>query len=145
MIYAAVRARSAAYDHAEPFSEAATAPAMGRPGQWHADTEAVMGVPQGDHVIAGAGVPSSATQRTATIAYKLGATGKLADTVGSSPTSRMLAVVDAALAAAQPAAASATHNQPSVAPCEAGLRLTSGRAAAKLSTGPSRARDAAGA
>ena len=61
MIYAAVRARSAAYDHAEPFSEAAAAPAMGRPGQWHADTEAVMGVPQGDHVIAGAGVTASAT------------------------------------------------------------------------------------
>jgi alcohol dehydrogenase (cytochrome c) len=37
----------------------------------------------GDYVIAGAGVALSATQRDAIIAYKLGATGKLPDTVGS--------------------------------------------------------------
>jgi outer membrane protein assembly factor BamB len=37
----------------------------------------------GDYVIAGAGVPLSRTQRTLIIAYKLGATGKLPDTVGS--------------------------------------------------------------
>ena len=37
----------------------------------------------GDYVIAGAGVALSATQRDMIIAYKLGATGKLPDTVGS--------------------------------------------------------------
>ncbi|MFI5062643.1 MAG: PQQ-binding-like beta-propeller repeat protein [Streptosporangiales bacterium] len=37
----------------------------------------------GDYVIAGAGVPSSSTQRPLIIAYKLGAKGKLPDTVGS--------------------------------------------------------------
>jgi len=37
----------------------------------------------GDYVIAGAGVPLSGTQRNMIIAYKLGATGKLPDTVGS--------------------------------------------------------------
>ena len=37
----------------------------------------------GEYVIAGAGAPLSATQRTMIIAYKLGATGKLPDTVGS--------------------------------------------------------------
>ncbi len=37
----------------------------------------------GDYVIAGAGVASSGTQRPLIIAYKLGATGKLPDTVGS--------------------------------------------------------------
>jgi outer membrane protein assembly factor BamB len=39
----------------------------------------------GDYVIAGAGVPLSGTQRPLIIAYKLGATGKLPDTVGSLP------------------------------------------------------------
>jgi alcohol dehydrogenase (cytochrome c) len=37
----------------------------------------------GDYVIAGAGTPLSATQRPMIIAYKLGAAGKLPDTVGS--------------------------------------------------------------
>ncbi|MGH3185087.1 MAG: hypothetical protein ACRDOH_08880 [Streptosporangiaceae bacterium] len=37
----------------------------------------------GDYVIAGAGVPLSTTQRLLIIAYKLGATSKLPDTVGS--------------------------------------------------------------
>ena len=37
----------------------------------------------GDYVIAGAGVPLSKTQRPMIIAYKLGATGKLPETVGS--------------------------------------------------------------
>jgi outer membrane protein assembly factor BamB len=37
----------------------------------------------GDYVIAGAGVADSATQRSMIIAYKLGATGKLPDTVSS--------------------------------------------------------------
>jgi outer membrane protein assembly factor BamB len=37
----------------------------------------------GDYVIAGAGAPLSANQRPLIIAYKLGATGKLPDTVGS--------------------------------------------------------------
>jgi alcohol dehydrogenase (cytochrome c) len=37
----------------------------------------------GNYVIAGAGVSLSATQRNMIIAYKLGATGKLPDTVGS--------------------------------------------------------------
>ena len=37
----------------------------------------------GDYVIAGAGVASSSTQRPLIIAYKLGAKGKLPDTVGS--------------------------------------------------------------
>ncbi len=37
----------------------------------------------GDYVIAGAGVPLSSTERDMIIAYKLGATGKLPDTVGS--------------------------------------------------------------
>ena len=37
----------------------------------------------GDYVIAGAGVPLSAKQQPMIIAYKLGATGKLPDTVGS--------------------------------------------------------------
>jgi len=37
----------------------------------------------GDYVIAGAGVALSGTQRNMIIAYKLGATGKLPDTVGS--------------------------------------------------------------
>jgi alcohol dehydrogenase (cytochrome c) len=37
----------------------------------------------GDYVIAGAGVAISSAQREMIIAYKLGATGKLADTVGS--------------------------------------------------------------
>jgi outer membrane protein assembly factor BamB len=37
----------------------------------------------GDYVIAGAGVATSSTQRPMIIAYKLGATGKLPDTVGS--------------------------------------------------------------
>ena len=37
----------------------------------------------GDYVIAGAGVTLSTTQRDLIIAYKLGATGKLPDTVGS--------------------------------------------------------------
>ena len=37
----------------------------------------------GDYVIAGAGVATSSTQRSMIIAYKLGATGKLPDTVGS--------------------------------------------------------------
>ena len=37
----------------------------------------------GDYVIAGAGAPLSSTQRDMIIAYKLGATGKLPDTVGS--------------------------------------------------------------
>ena len=37
----------------------------------------------GDYVIAGAGVALSSTQRDMIIAYKLGATGKLPDTVGS--------------------------------------------------------------
>src|SRR5215470_4498500 len=37
----------------------------------------------GDYVIAGAGVPLSAKQHPLIIAYKLGATGKLPDTVGS--------------------------------------------------------------
>ncbi len=37
----------------------------------------------GDYVIAGAGVTLSTTQRNMIIAYKLGATGKLPDTVGS--------------------------------------------------------------
>jgi len=37
----------------------------------------------GDYVIAGAGAPLSAAQRTLIIAYKLGATGKLPDTVGA--------------------------------------------------------------
>ncbi len=37
----------------------------------------------GDYVIAGAGVALSTTQRDMIIAYKLGATGKLPDTVGS--------------------------------------------------------------
>jgi hypothetical protein len=36
----------------------------------------------GDHVIAGVGVRLSTTQRNMIIAYKLGATGKLPDTVG---------------------------------------------------------------
>ncbi len=36
----------------------------------------------GDYVIAGAGAPLSSTQRDMIIAYKLGATGKLPDTVG---------------------------------------------------------------
>jgi hypothetical protein len=38
---------------------------------------------QRDYVIACAGVGLSTTQRNAIIAYKLGATGKLPDTVGS--------------------------------------------------------------
>ena len=37
----------------------------------------------GDYVIAGAGATLSSTQRNMVIAYKLGATGKLLDTVGS--------------------------------------------------------------
>ena len=37
----------------------------------------------GGYVIAGAGTPLTATQRPMIIAYKLGATGKLPDTVGS--------------------------------------------------------------
>ena len=37
----------------------------------------------GGYVIAGAGVTLSATQRNMIIAYKLGATGKLPDTVGT--------------------------------------------------------------
>ena len=37
----------------------------------------------GDYVIAGAGIPLSRTQRNMIIAYKVGATGKLPDTVGS--------------------------------------------------------------
>jgi outer membrane protein assembly factor BamB len=37
----------------------------------------------GDYVIAGAGAALSTTQRNMIIAYKLGATGKLPDTVGS--------------------------------------------------------------
>ncbi|HXZ75978.1 MAG TPA: hypothetical protein VEH31_34610, partial [Streptosporangiaceae bacterium] len=37
----------------------------------------------GGYVIAGAGVPLSAKQHPLMIAYKLGATGKLPDTVGS--------------------------------------------------------------
>jgi alcohol dehydrogenase (cytochrome c) len=37
----------------------------------------------GDYVIAGAGAPLSSTQRDMIIAYKLGATGKLPETVGS--------------------------------------------------------------
>jgi alcohol dehydrogenase (cytochrome c) len=37
----------------------------------------------GDYVIAGAGAPLSATQRSMIIAYKLGATGKLPENVGS--------------------------------------------------------------
>ena len=37
----------------------------------------------GDYVIAGAGAAQSSTQRNLIIAYKLGATGKLPDTVGS--------------------------------------------------------------
>jgi alcohol dehydrogenase (cytochrome c) len=37
----------------------------------------------GDYVIAGAGLPLSSTQRDMIIAYKLGATGKLPDTVGA--------------------------------------------------------------
>ncbi|HMD24345.1 MAG TPA: PQQ-binding-like beta-propeller repeat protein, partial [Streptosporangiaceae bacterium] len=37
----------------------------------------------GDYVIAGAGEAMSSTQRNMIIAYKLGATGKLPDTVGS--------------------------------------------------------------
>ena len=37
----------------------------------------------GDYVIAGAAVPITPTERTEIIAYKLGATGKLSDTVGS--------------------------------------------------------------
>jgi alcohol dehydrogenase (cytochrome c) len=37
----------------------------------------------GDYVIAGAGSALSSTQRNMIIAYKLGATGKLPDTVGS--------------------------------------------------------------
>jgi outer membrane protein assembly factor BamB len=36
----------------------------------------------GDYVIAGAGVPLSAKQQPMIIAYKLGATGKLPETVG---------------------------------------------------------------
>jgi hypothetical protein len=36
----------------------------------------------GDYVIAGAGVPLATTQRSLIIAYRLGATGKLPDTVG---------------------------------------------------------------
>jgi len=36
----------------------------------------------GDYVIAGAGTPLSAAQRPMIIAYKLGATGKLPETVG---------------------------------------------------------------
>jgi hypothetical protein len=37
----------------------------------------------GDYVIAGAGAALSSTQRDMLIAYKLGATGKLPETVGS--------------------------------------------------------------
>jgi hypothetical protein len=37
----------------------------------------------GDYVIAGAGAALSAGQRKLIIAYKLGATGRLPDTVGS--------------------------------------------------------------
>ena len=37
----------------------------------------------GDYVIAGAGAAMTKTQRNMIIAYKLGATGKLPDTVGS--------------------------------------------------------------
>jgi len=37
----------------------------------------------GDYVIAGAGAPTSGAQRAMIIAYKLGATGKLPDTVGA--------------------------------------------------------------
>jgi hypothetical protein len=37
----------------------------------------------GDYVIAGAGVALSRAQRDMIIAYRLGATGKLPDTVGS--------------------------------------------------------------
>ena len=37
----------------------------------------------GDYVIAGAGIPLSKTQRPMIIVYKLGATGKLPETVGS--------------------------------------------------------------
>jgi hypothetical protein len=37
----------------------------------------------GDYVIAGAGVAISSAQRPMIIAYKLGAAGKLPDTVGS--------------------------------------------------------------
>jgi outer membrane protein assembly factor BamB len=37
----------------------------------------------GDYVIAGAGAPLSAKQRLMIIAYRLGGTGKLPDTVGS--------------------------------------------------------------
>ena len=37
----------------------------------------------GDYVIASAGIPLSRTQRNMIIAYKVGATGKLPDTVGS--------------------------------------------------------------
>ncbi len=37
----------------------------------------------GDYVIAGAGAALTSTQRNMIIAYKLGATGKLPDTVGS--------------------------------------------------------------
>jgi outer membrane protein assembly factor BamB len=39
----------------------------------------------GDYVIAGAGLPPSKSQRALIIAYKLGATGKLPDTVGGRP------------------------------------------------------------
>jgi outer membrane protein assembly factor BamB len=39
----------------------------------------------GDYVIAGAGVDLSSGERNMIIAYKLGATGKLPDTVGSLP------------------------------------------------------------
>ena len=105
MIYAAVRAQARRRRPCRAVQRGGSNASDAKTGAVARGHEAVMGVPQGDHVIAGAGVPSSATQRTATIAYKLGVTGKLADTVGSSPTSRMLAVVDAALAAAQPAAA----------------------------------------
>jgi len=38
---------------------------------------------QGDYVIAGAGTPLAASQRPMIIAYRIGATGKLPDTVGS--------------------------------------------------------------
>ena len=37
----------------------------------------------GDYVIAGAGAPLAASQQPMIIAYKIGATGKLPDTVGS--------------------------------------------------------------
>jgi hypothetical protein len=36
----------------------------------------------GDYIITGAGVAVSSTERSMIIAYKLGATGKLPDTVG---------------------------------------------------------------